>query len=258
MPRYLLNAFGDLEKMTRGKKLSLFLDYDGTLTPIVATPEQASLPYPTRELLKKIKGIFPTAIISGREINDLRKRVALDGIVYAGNHGFEIYAEDFSFHTKGEEGLKADIADITGRLKDSLEGMKGAIVEHKGLTTSIHYRLVDEREVPQLLTRVRRELLPYTAKGGLRITEGKKVIEVRPAFDWDKGRAVCWIMGQERFRETIPLYIGDDETDRDALRELKETGIFIVVGHRWTNAHYFLKHQGEVEKLLEWLTSAAP
>ncbi|MFQ5585560.1 MAG: trehalose-phosphatase [Thermodesulfobacteriota bacterium] len=249
------DAIEELKERVKGAQLSLFLDYDGTLTPIVGRPEKAHLSYSMKEVIRRLKRRYPLAIISGRGLDDLREKVGIRGVVYAGNHGLEIESEDFSRHEEKAHELRETLSAIAALLDAALRYCKGVIVENKGLTLSVHYRLVDKREVPQVVEIVKHELTPYQEKGRVRVTEGKKVIEIRPPVKWDKGKAVSWILGRGIFRETLPIYIGDDETDRDAFRALRGRGLSIVVGHRWKDADYFLKDQSEVKGLLKWLAS---
>jgi alpha,alpha-trehalase len=255
MSKYINKAIEEFKERIRGEKVSIFLDYDGTLTPIVGRPESAQLSYLMRELLKKLKKCYPVAIISGRRLDDLQERVGIDGVVYAGNHGLEIYSEEMSFQIKGARRLKTVLNKITGDLEHIIKDIKGVIIENKGLTASIHYRLIDRRDVPRVIEAVKEKLSPYMEEGKVRVAEGKKVIEVRPSVDWDKGKAVKWILRRGGFKRTLPVYIGDDETDRDAFRVLKDHGISIVVGHGWEDADYFFKGQDEVNGFLKWLAS---
>jgi trehalose 6-phosphate phosphatase len=208
------------------------LDFDGTLAPIVSRPEDAALPDATRPLLRQLTARPDTvvALVSGRGLADLRDRVDLADVYYAGNHGLEI--EGPGVH-RVHEGAEASLETL-GRLADTLAGrldsIDGVIVEDKGLTLSVHYRLVaDPAAVSRVTERVRAACGDVA---GLRLTEGKKVLEIRPAVDWHKGRALRFL------RETLlsgrvgapTLFIGDDRTDEDAFREVGENGCAIVVG----------------------------
>jgi len=249
------NAIEEFKERVKGAAISLFFDYDGTLAPIVGRPEDACMSYSMKEALRRLQKRYPLAIISGRSLDDLRARVAIRGVVYAGNHGFEIESGAFSYRMEEAQEFKGQLPAIEAMLIDCLAPFKGVIIENKGFTLSVHYRLVDTREVTSLVDAVGVALEPLKKEGTIRVTKGKKVIEVRPPVKWGKGRAVTWILERERFVETLPVYIGDDETDRDAFRALKGRGISIVVGHRWKEVDYFLRDQSEVKALLKWLSS---
>ena len=250
-----VNAIERFKKRVQEANLSLFLDYDGTLTPIVGRPERAHLSYTMKEVLRRLKKRYPLAVVSGRSLDDLMERVGIPDLVYAGNHGLEIESEEFSYRVERAHEWRETLSVIAALLDTRLKSFQGALVEYKGLTLSVHYRLVDVREVSRLMEVVRNALAPYRAKGGVKLREGKKVIEVRPPLEWDKGKATTWILDRGAFRDTLPIYIGDDETDRDAFKALKNRGLSIVVGHKWKEADYFLKDQSEVKGLLKWLAS---
>lgn len=258
MAKYLLEHLDTWDEIIRGNRISLFLDYDGTLTPIADTPEKVRPPYSVRRSLKRLKRYYPVAIISGRSLNDLKKRVGLKGIVYAGNHGLEIWSEDFSLEIKGAVRFKKMLGKIAGRLEDCLRNIEGIIIEDKGLTASVHYRLVDKKDIKDVFEAVKAALSPYLKQKVFVLSKGKKVLEIRPAILWDKGRAVEWTVRQKLFKGRLPIYIGDDRTDQDAFRALKGKGLSVAVGHGLKGADYFLKSQREVWTFLEWLAFARP
>lgn len=251
MAEYLMEYFDAVERIMKNRKLSLFLDHDGTLAPIAKRPEKAKLPPALKGLLKKLKKCYPVVAISGRSLQDIKKRVGIRGIAYAGNHGMEIWLKDFSMKIKNAVHFKETIKDITEKLEYVIGSVKGVVVENKGLTASIHYRMADRGEIECILKVVKETALSYAFV----ITKGKKVVEVRPDVSWNKGKAVLWLIRQNGFRGTMPIYIGDDKTDEDAFAALKRKGLSISVGQRLKGADYFLKSQGEVKKLLEQMTT---
>jgi len=234
---------------------AIFLDYDGTLTPIVRRPEDAILSDSTRRVLKSLAAHAPVAILSGREREEMRRRVNIDGIVYAGSHGFDI---------AGPRGLRKQVAreflpvlDAAEKeLKEELAGLAGVLVERKRFAVAAHYRQVTDKNVP----RVERAVSGVAAHHReLRKILGKKVRELQPDIDWNKGKALLWLLkvtGPEQ-QEIFPVYIGDDLTDEDAFRVLPQRGIGIVVSEQpqaTTAAHYLLKSPAEVERFLRELT----
>src|SRR5205809_2515051 len=239
-------------------RVAVFLDYDGTLTPIVCHPEDAWLSESMRDVLRELGAQAPIAILSGRDLDDVRRRVNLDGIVYAGSHGFDI---------AGPRGLRKQVAtellpnlDIAEKeLHETLDGIPGARVERKHFSVAAHYRNVRENAVPK----VERAVGEVTAgHRELRRIDGKKVYELLPAIDWDKGKAVIWLLEtlglESRSGGIRPIYIGDDRTDEDAFRALEERGIGILVSEQSqsTAARYSLKNPAEVERFLRALTAA--
>jgi trehalose-phosphatase len=232
------------------RSLAIFLDYDGTLTPIVSHPEKAFLSDSTRQTLRALAMQEPVAILSGRELEDVRKRVAIDGIVYAGSHGFDIVGPRQLRRQEAIEFLPAlDLAEK--ELREKLAGIAGALIERKRFSIAAHYRKVNESDFP-ILERVVSEVAELHRE--LRRMEGKKVYELLPCTDWDKGKAVLWVLenlGLEHGK-VRPIYIGDDRTDEDAFRALAQCGAGILVSEqpRPTAASYSLKDPTEVERFL--------
>jgi alpha,alpha-trehalase len=236
------------------RQLAVFLDYDGTLTPIVSHPEKALLSDSMRQALQSLVMQAPVAILSGRDLDDVRQRVNIVAIVYAGSHGFDI---------AGPRGLRKQVATqflpeldmVEEELGKQLAEIAGVRVERKRFSIAAHYRNVNESDVPN----VERAVSEVAARHReLRKMNGKKVYELLLDIDWDKGKAVLWLLetlGLERAK-VRPIYIGDDRTDEDAFRALGRRGIGILVSEqpRSTAARYALKNPAEVERFLRKLT----
>jgi trehalose-phosphatase len=235
------------------RSLAIFLDYDGTLTPIVSHPEKAFLSDSTRQTLRALATQAPVAILSGRALEDVRKRVAIDGIVYAGSHGFDIAGPRRLRRQEAIEFLPAlDVAEK--ELREKLSGIAGALIERKRFSIATHYRKVNESDFPKLERAVGEVAEQHRE---LRRMEGKKVYELLPDIDWDKGKAVLWLLenlGLEHGK-VRPIYIGDDRTDEDAFCALEQRGVGILVSEepRPTAASYSLKDPAEVEQFLREL-----
>jgi trehalose 6-phosphate phosphatase len=235
--------------------LAIFLDYDGTLTPIVSRPDQAVLMDSTRAILRTLAAKMPVAILSGRDLDDVRQRVNIGAIVYAGSHGFDI---------AGPRGVRKEIATeflpglemVEQELGKQLAGIAGARAERKRFSIAAHYRNVNASDIPK----VERAVSEVAARHReLRKMDGKKVYELLPDIDWDKGKAVLWLLetlGLERAK-VRPIYIGDDRTDEDAFRALGRRGVGILVSEqpRSTAASYCLKDPTEVERFLRELVA---
>jgi len=234
----------------RRRRLAVFLDYDGTLTPIVNQPTQAVLSDSTRQAVRALAAHVPVAVLSGRDLDEVRQRVDIEGIVYAGSHGFDIAGPRDLRKQVGTEFLP--IIDAAEKeLGEKLAGIPGVLLERKRFSVAAHYRQANENGV----TKVTRALNEVVARHSeLRTIAGKKVFELQPNIDWNKGRAVRWLLetlGLEQ-PEVLSLYIGDDLTDEDAFRALRQSGISIVVSElpRPTAARYALKSPREVERFL--------
>jgi len=238
-------------------KLLLFLDYDGTLTPIVAKPHLAKLTRSRRAFLKKISRnpeVILT-VVSGRQLKDLKKLVGLSGIYYAGNHGFEMIGpKTKTIHPKAKAAIPV-LRKIKAELIKRLKGIKGVLVEDKKLTLSLHYRLVKTPQVKKVSRIFKQIVKPYIKSKKIRITSGKKVFEVRPNVNWNKGQAVLWFLKKlAQGKKALPVYIGDDTTDEDAFKALKKRGLTIRVGkQKGSAAKYFIKNVDQVYKLLRIL-----
>ncbi len=238
-------------------KYLLFLDYDGTLSPIVKKPHQAFLAANRRAFLKKLdkKPNFAVIIISGRILSDLKKRVGIPRIYYIGNHGFEMAGPGIRFLHPAAKAAKPILREIKRKLIKDLREIKGVIIEDKILTLSLHFRLV----LPRYLKKVKKIFLkiagPYVKKKKIRVTRGKKVFEVRPNVKWNKGEAVLWLLQRlTKGQKVFPVYIGDDTTDEDAFRALKNRGISVRVGRKKnTYARHFVKDVSEVYRFLKKL-----
>lgn len=238
------------------------LDYDGTLTPLVDSPDNAILDPLTREAIRSlaVRPDTTVAILSGRPLDDVRNRIAVPGVIYAGNHGMEISGPGVRFVEPAAVAMMSLIDTISRFLTAQLQPIAGAIVENKSLTMSIHYRCVAAKERERLRKIVEDAVLPQEQH--LRLTKGHMVYEVRPRVDWHKGYAMCWIHGQLRTRLSVAsnplaIYVGDDETDEDVFRSLSD-GIGIKVGEpKMSSAHYFLETPSQVREFVCWLSQDA-
>jgi alpha,alpha-trehalase len=250
-----LAAFDEIVAACAGRPPLVFLDYDGTLTPIVERPELAVLPEEARETLRRLARITAVVIVSGRERSNVEALVGLEELYYAGSHGFDIAgpAGRTFKHEKGAS-YRADLRRAAKALSEGLRDIDGAMVEPKRYAVALHYRQV----APGDVAAVRRAFDGVSARfPRLRKTRGKKVLELRPGIDWDKGRAVLWLVDRLRddYPDALPLYIGDDATDEDAFTALRERGIGILVAEppRRTRARYSLKEPTEVRCFLDRL-----
>ncbi len=236
---------------------AMFLDYDGTLTPIVPRPQDAVLSNAMRAILQRLAGLCPVAIVSGRDLADVRELVTLQRLWYAGSHGFEIAgpAGERAENEAGRRYLGAlDAAEQD--LRDLLAAVPGCLVERKHFSIATHYRLVAPEQVETVKHTVRNI---HSHHSGLRLQSGKKVLELQPNVDWHKGKALRWLMQVQKLDAAhyMPIYIGDDVTDEDAFRELATDGVGILVAQDdgVTHAAYRLDDPRAVEEFLNRLTT---
>ena len=235
------------------RPLALFLDFDGTLTPIVDRPEAAFLPEATRSHLEALAETAILAFISGRSLADLKQRVQVSDTIMAGSHGYEIEGRAIPPAPAADPAIAARVARAATLLRNRLAGIDGALVEPKRFAATAHWRLVPAPLVPEveaIVDDVAAEI------GGLRKTHGKMVFELRPELAWHKGRAVTWIL-QHLGRAVLPVYIGDDVTDLDGLEAVAGDGIGIAVGDTLPSgaARFRLGAPGDVAELLASLAA---
>ena len=245
----------DLARQLEARRPVLFLDYDGTLTPLMARPELATLDETVRHTLTSLAGRCPVAIVSGRDRVDLQRLVGIDGIIYAGSHGFEIRGPGLQTEYGAE--FLPDLDSAEAELRQSPAYLGGALLERKKYSVAMHVRglahddaLAVESAVDAVLSRHAR----------LRRYAGKEVFELLPRLDWHKGRAVLHILKTLRLpADVFPVYIGDDRTDEDAFAALagRGAGILVTDSPRRTAAYYTLDNPIEVHTFLQRVVSVA-
>lgn len=250
-----LDRRDEIGRRLEGERLVVFLDYDGTLTPIVGRPEDAHLSDAARRTVERLAGRCPVAVISGRDLADVRRMVGVADIVYAGSHGFDVAGPGLVAEQRGIEFLP-DLDRAEEELLPLLARIPGARLERKRFAIAVHVRHVEDRLAPEVDRIVDGIALEHSR---LRKTGGKKVVELRPNVGWDKGRALLWLiraLGLDGER-VVPIYVGDDVTDEDAFRAVRHRGLGVVVrgedDDRPTAAHYSLGDSVEVLTFLDTL-----
>jgi trehalose-phosphatase len=249
-----LTSYGQLIGITSARESMLFLDYDGTLSSIVSDPGAARLVDGAAEALELVATACPVAVLSGRDLADIRTRVDTTGIWYAGSHGFELTGPDGTYHENEEASVFVPILErAAAELSQRLAQIPGVRVEHKRFAVAVHYREVAEEHVSEIASATHK----LGQRAGLRVTSGRMLVELRPDLDWDKGTTLEWIRDRiDPSGSLLPIYIGDDLTDEDAFEAIKFDGIGIVVGHdedgdRKTAAHFTLQSPDQVREFLQ-------
>lgn len=242
-------------RMTFGKT-GVFLDYDGTLTPITDDPQAAILSENMRSTLIELSHETMLAVVSGRSKDNVEALVATPDIYYVGNHGFDIEGPKQN-HLRLEVGLEwiPILEKCYREVQTQLMAIPGVQFEPKRFTVTIHHRFVEEGQFKLVFEILHKTVSKYPQ---LKITTGKKVLEIRPNMHWDKGQAVIWLAKQLNFLnlESFLLYIGDDITDEDAFYSLPHNGASILVGEHGgkTYADYHLEDTEQVKIFLDHLT----
>ncbi len=257
-------------------RMLVALDFDGTLSPIVERPDAAALHDHVIDPLRRLTEREDTvvAIVSGRGLADARSRVGIHGLYYAGNHGFEIEGPGVDRVHPAAAEARPELDECVAALEEALADEPGTEIEDKRWTLSIHYRRAKREGAGDRV----REAIDHCHRPGLRVTEGKKVFEIRPDVDWDKGKAVEFLLDviaeeghQKADQEADPaaghrrgpgvspfpaIFIGDDTTDEDAFAVVRDLGGGIVVGDpppEETDALSWLRGPEEVAELIRRL-----
>jgi trehalose 6-phosphate phosphatase len=241
------------QRLKSAARVSLFLDFDGTLVPIEADPASPRLDSGTAEALRELSsGDFLVAsVISGRAIEDLYARIRIRGLIYAGNHGLQIVGRNLLFVEPRATARRLELERLCAELRVELQPIEGTIVEFKGLTGSVHYRKAAESDRPAIETAVRAAV---ARMGDLfRLNRGKKVFEILPRTSWHKGAAVRWINDHLGKEKVLSVYVGDDSSDEDAFCIMRDA-VTVKVGLAGaTCARHRLPDPSAVREFLLWL-----
>jgi trehalose 6-phosphate phosphatase len=203
-------------------------DFDGTLAAIVARPEDARLSAEARALLSQLAALpgVTLAIVSGRKLADVRARVAIDKIFYCGNHGLEIEGPGIKWSSAEARTHRSELVDALAELRSRTATIQGIIIEDKGFTATVHWRLIPY-EIREDLREVVASIVQ--SRAGLRLAHGKAIWEIRPRVEWNKGSALQFLLQRSKVRPSNAFYLGDDDTDETAFRVLEE-GFTLRVG----------------------------
>jgi alpha,alpha-trehalase len=254
-PLHAIEQFDRIAARLEGRTAVLFFDYDGTLTPIVRRPEEAVLADDMRALLGDLASRVTLGIISGRDLADVRAMVGVDGLFYAGSHGFDVEGPGSLRMQRADAGDHLPELDAAEReLREGLQGIDGAWVERKKFALAIHYREVDDRDTVRVEAAVD---AVRAARPRLRKKTGKKIFELQPDVAWDKGKAVRWLLETLELsgKNVLPVFFGDDVTDEDAFAALAADGLTIRVGppDEPTHARFHVWTTDELQQLLREL-----
>jgi trehalose 6-phosphate phosphatase len=200
-------------------------------------------------------------VVSGRDRRVVQELMGLDDLTVAGSHGFDIWSTEGTTGCEVGAEFEALLDEVKARLHEELDPIDGALVEPKRSSVAAHYRLISDEERPRVKEVVDTILAEHPDE--LKVTPGKMVYEIQPKLDWDKGKAVLYLLdalGLDR-GDVVPLYLGDDVTDEDAFEALADRGVGIFVGNadapevagRTTAAEYALHTTEEVRQFLDTL-----
>jgi trehalose 6-phosphate phosphatase len=201
-------------------RAAILTDVDGTLAPIVSRPELAAVPQRATEVLTRLaEGFGLVGCISGRRAEEARRLVGVDGIAYAGNHGLELLlpGDEAPRLDPSLQGRERDAADFVSTL--AVEDLAAAELrlEDKGPIQALHWRGAADDKAAEARAR---EIAAVAGKAGLELRWGRKVLELRPPGGGGKDAAVAALLATDGVNAAV--YAGDDRTDLDAFRRLRE------------------------------------
>jgi len=220
------NSLDEIEELlapllAEKKATAIFLDLDGTLAPIVLRPDDVTIPADTSRLIRHLEHDYlAVTIVSGRPATGAKRIVGNSELAYIGNHGFETLLPGRAVVVCDEaQPYLPRIRELIeiGRKAEELPEL-GIWLEDKTATMSFHFRRAPDPE--RAVAFIHEKFFPLIEKLELSVSEGRKVIEVRPPVPVNKGVAVGHLLDRLECRKAI--YIGDDTTDVDALKELRK------------------------------------
>lgn len=253
----LPDALGSLDDLA-ARRPAVFFDFDGTLSDIVNDPDTAAPVAGAAEALQELSARCPVAVLSGRDLADVSKRVGVPGLWYAGSHGFELTAPDGTHHQNDAAAAAVPVLErAAAELRERLGPIPGVVVEHKRFGVAVHYRNAERDRIGEVAAAVR----AAGRRDGLRVTTGREVIELRPDLDWDKGKTLRWVidhLAEAGSGALTPVYLGDDITDEDAFDAVSDGGVPILVRHnddgdRATAARYALDSPAQASEFTDRL-----
>lgn len=260
LPPWALGALPEIERVIGARRPAFFLDLDGTLVPIACRPDLVEMSAATRELIDRLARKFLVCITSGRGLEQLRQVVGVPSVYYAANHGHEILGPSGSeiILEVGTE-FRSTVDSLSDEVEKALGSVDGVVIENKGLSLAVHYRLVAIEDRPKVERAVKRATARYPA---LRLLRGRMVFDVLPPQVWDKGRATTWLLEHSGWgpEDVCPCCLGDDLTDEDMFAAVQGWGLSVLVGSpkRATRAGYRLRDGREVARFLEVFATADP
>lgn len=265
MPKSLMKNLNAFERFKNDRRTAVVTDVDGTIIQIAPTPAEAVLSPSMKDVIIKLSRKFQmVAVVSGRSVEDVKRMIGIEGLLYVGNHGMEYMK---SGQVQVDEDTKRYIQLINEAAckikKEESCNVEGVLLEDKGLCFSIHYRLCKDPNTRETLLDTIKDMEELK---GLQIKEGRKVIEIRPPTGYDKGKILERIIHENNIKKLV--YLGDDVTDSDAFRKLNELknqgkvdgeSIIIISGEIPSRikeeASYFLESVDDVQRFFKWLVN---
>jgi trehalose-phosphatase len=227
----------EVHRRLAGRHLLLLTDFDGTLSPLAATPADAIVPPDVRTALDLVSASWSTTVgvVSGRRRADVAARVGDAPAFVAGLHGLEIAGPNVAFHHQALDEVAPVIASINAIARRSLVWCPGVVLEDKTYALTCHVRLAPPECAERALDEFEAVAEPQLEARVLKLLTAAQALELLPAVTWHKGKAAEWIRARVATRVNGPVsvvYLGDDRTDEDAFDVLTTNDVAIGVGDR--------------------------
>ncbi|MBX7432210.1 trehalose-phosphatase [Mycobacterium sp. Y57] len=250
----VLHAYGQLATLAGARESVVILNFDGVLSRYVSDPAAATLVEGVAEGLQRLARVSPVVVISGRDLADVRERVGIPGVWYAGGHGLDLAGPDGSHYENAEAAAMTPVlGEVAAELRDAIGQIPGVRVEHKRLAVAVHIGDVASEHVGEVVATAHR----LGQRRTLRVVNGRRLVELRPNVDWDTATTLAWIRSHiNASKPLLPIYIGGDPADEDAFDAVQFNGVGIVVRHdedgdRRTAARYTLDGPEQVREILD-------
>jgi trehalose 6-phosphate phosphatase len=231
MDRQIESVMAAITALPQGRRLLLFLDYDGTLVEIAPHPELARPTPPLIQALIRLTSLLSQAVIvvSGRPLGDLQELLPIPGLNYLGCHGAQGLLDGRLWHLYAPGGSKEEQEELAGQVTRNLADLEGWWLEKKPSGFALHYRQAQPAEEKRIMEVLEPWWRQVVRGGRHQVLLGKKVVEILPQ-GVSKGAAIQKILLFPRFSGLFPIYLGDDVTDETAFQALQGRGLTVKVG----------------------------
>jgi len=235
----------------RNRGCVLMLDFDGVLSPIVKIPSNARISPVARRSLAACAKKMPVAIITGRTLSDIEKRVGLKGVMYAGNHGLEWKIDGRVHRYEIPQNARAAFDVVRRSLLQYAKLFPQLIVEDNNYGLAFGYRSLSASQAAHFRIGATEISDNFVRAGGIRVIDNLLTFEIMPMSEWTKGSCARHIYNAARKGNALAIYIGDSLTDEDAFRVFANSGITFRVGKSHTSlAQYYFKSRSGVNRFL--------